>query len=200
MKMNKGLMMLKNHAEVFRTEFKSDKARIRALVLSDSHGAVDRLVDIIAHHLDEIDLVLFLGDGANDLVEASYIFPELTFFAVTGNNDYPLPKGDISFPLEFVIKIAGLHLYLTHGHIASYRDIKPIVASRAKALGASIGLYGHLHVTAIDKIGDVTVINPGSVFYPRGASAASYLMLDIAEGVFLYQFYNAITGEHLGDF
>lgn len=173
-------------------DFKTDKTAIKVLVLSDSHGDVNRVLETIEYHLAEIDCVLFLGDGAADIAEAADIFSEITFYAVTGNNDFPLPRSrSVTFPLERLLTILGVKIYMTHGHFARYSDVKNQVVSRASELGASIGLYGHLHIPEYGKHDDVVRINPGSLSYPRGGSHAGYLILDIAENNFNTLFYDA---------
>ena len=89
------------------------------LVLSDSHGDLASVIDIITRWENRISAVLFLGDGAEELLEAAYIFPDLPFYGVTGNNDpHIAPNNRLNFPLENVVEIAGRRIYLTHGHIA----------------------------------------------------------------------------------
>lgn len=185
-------------ADIIENTFKSDQSVVRALILSDSHGDIAGMMNIISHHLAVIDLVLFLGDGAEDLVEASYIFPELRYYAVTGNNDFPLPlTGEIMFPLEQSLTILGTKIYLTHGHIAPYSKVKAAVMDRAESIGARIALYGHLHVTeSLTKAG-IDLINPGSIRYPRGGSLASYAVAEFYEDRYNVLFYNADTHEHI---
>ena len=55
------------------------------LVLSDSHGDLSSVVDIITRWEKHISAVLFLGDGAEELLEAAYIFPDLPFYPSAGN-------------------------------------------------------------------------------------------------------------------
>lgn len=125
---------------------KSDQELIKILVLSDSHGDGDTVLKIVEKHYDEIEGLIFLGDGAEEIVELSYIYPNLPIYAVTGNNDRIQRGGRVSFPLEQVIEIAGRRIYLTHGHIADYRDVAEAVIARARSEGASIALHGHLHI------------------------------------------------------
>ena len=40
---------------------------MRLLVASDSHRAAGNLLDIVELHLEDSDVLLFLGDGENDL-------------------------------------------------------------------------------------------------------------------------------------
>lgn len=163
------------------------------LVMSDSHGDVATMIDIISYWEAEIDVVIFAGDGAEDLLEAAFIFENISFYAVTGNNDRMIaPNSRVRFPLEQVIEIFGRKLYLMHGHIVPYAGVKAEVLRRAKAANASIALYGHLHISEIYIEDNMWRFNPGSIAYPRGQSEPSYLILKISEGDYLqYQFFHA---------
>lgn len=157
-----------------------DQEMMKILVLSDSHGDGDSVLKIVKKHYNEIEGLIFLGDGAEEIVELSYIYPDLPIYAVTGNNDRIQRGGRVSFPLERVIEIAGRRIYLTHGHIADYRGVAEAVINRARSEGASIALHGHLHIPNQIDAGDVTLLSPGSIRYPRGGSQPSYMLISFA--------------------
>jgi|SRR5699024_2915181 len=164
----------------------------KILILSDSHGDVTTLIDIVAFWQKAIDVVLFLGDGAEELLEVAYIFVELPFFAVTGNNDAVIaPNSRVNFPLEQTLTLFGHRFYLTHGHIAPYAAVKVEVLTRAKKASASVALYGHLHIPEVYIDDNMRRFNPGSITYPRGNSEPSYLILTINQDYLEYQFFNA---------
>lgn len=168
------------------------EALAKVLVLSDSHGDVNQVIEIIAHWQADISAVIFLGDGAADITEAAFIFTDLDFYAVAGNNDFSLiPNSRVQFPLENVITISGITIYMTHGHITHYKNVQAEVFKRAKSHKATIGLYGHLHVPAVEIQESVTIFNPGSIRYPRGESESCYLILELDKEGFSYQFYDA---------
>lgn len=168
------------------------EASAKVLVLSDSHGDVNQVIEIVAHWEADISAVIFLGDGAADITEAAFIFTDLDFYAVTGNNDFSLiPNSRVQFPLENVITISGITIYMTHGHITHYKNVQAEVFKRAKSHKATIGLYGHLHVPAVEIQESVTIFNPGSIRYPRGESKCCYLILELDKEGFSYQFYDA---------
>lgn len=154
----------------------------RWLILSDSHGDEKRVFDILTHWGESITDLLFLGDGAKEIVEAAYIFPEINFQAVIGNNDFSIkPNGRVTFPLENLIEVGQQKIYMTHGHIASYKEVHNKVSEQAKLQRAEIAFYGHLHIPFSGVINGVHLLNPGSVSYPRGGSKASYLVADFKE-------------------
>lgn len=180
--------------------FENDKQAIKVLVISDSHGDINLVLKVIEYHLSEIDVVLFLGDGADDIAEAAMIFPTLTYYGVRGNNDFSLPRSSqVSFPLERVVSILGTSIYMTHGHLAPYRAIEPWLIARAESQDADISLYGHLHIPACDIKGDLMLMNPGSLRYPRGGSVRSYVMLDVTMNGFESRFFCADSHEEISN-
>lgn len=169
---------------------------LNALIVSDSHGSADHLIEIIAHHEREIAYVLFLGDGAKEAVEAAYLFPDIQFFGVIGNNDFAIQDSRaLTLPLERSETIGKHRIYMTHGHIAHYQHVEKEVRNRALIHKATIAFHGHTHRTAVSHKSGVTVINPGSITYPRGGSIASYGMINFAEETLTPIFFDATTHE-----
>lgn len=172
----------------------------RILVLSDSHGDLTTMFDIISHWEAKIDAIFFTGDGAEEFVEAAFMFEKLPFYAVTGNNDFNVaPNSRVRFPLEQNVEIAGHNIYLTHGHIAPYSGVKIEVLKRAKATNATIALYGHLHIPEVYIEDNIWRFNPGSIAYPRGNSQPSYLILKISDNYLEYDFFNAKSHQKIED-
>ena len=60
----------------------------KLLVLSDSHGARDAIERILNKEQNNVDAVIFLGDGLRDLEQALAFFPHLRVYSVAGNCDY----------------------------------------------------------------------------------------------------------------
>ena len=60
---------------------------MRLLVMSDSHGRKNMLLDAMELH-PEADAVIFLGDGERDIEFAKNYFPDKKIYAVCGNCDF----------------------------------------------------------------------------------------------------------------
>ena len=58
---------------------------MRLLVASDSHRAAGNLLDIVELHLEDSDVLLFLGDGENDLENVRMLYPRLHILQVAGH-------------------------------------------------------------------------------------------------------------------
>lgn len=59
----------------------------KLLILSDSHGARDAIKRILNKEQNNVDAVIFLGDGLRDLEQALAFFPHLRVYSVAGNCD-----------------------------------------------------------------------------------------------------------------
>ena len=57
----------------------------KLLVLSDSHGARGAIERILNKEQNNVDAVIFLGDGLRDLEQALAFFPHLRVYSVAGN-------------------------------------------------------------------------------------------------------------------
>jgi putative phosphoesterase len=72
----------------------------------------------------------------------------------------------------------------THGHRYSVNYGTNILVYQAKAEKAQLALYGHTHVSLCEKVGDITVFNPGSLGNPRDSKGPSYGVIKIRDGKF----------------
>lgn len=130
---------------------------MKYLVLSDSHQSFQKIFDVITAH-DEIDNVIFLGDGARDIEDAMLSFEKKKFYCVRGNCDIMCDFQDIGVINDCEVKI----LY-THG--SDYGVKNSLLSLRAKANmeRADIVLYGHTHNAKTDEHEGRIFLNPGSV-------------------------------------
>ena len=151
------------------------------LVLSDSHGRVDRISR--ACELNKgAGAILFLGDGLSDLGRAELF--GIPVVAVRGNCDvspFVLTK---DAPNEHMERVGEYNILLTHGHLLGVKEGRSRAVLRAARLGADILLYGHTHepeesyIAAGTDVGGIVldkplrVFNPGSIGRPRGRGAS----------------------------
>jgi len=133
---------------------------MKILVCSDSHGNDQALEDIYKKH-PNCDLYLHAGDSESD--EWS-IKP---FIAVKGNCDYY--RGD--FPLRRIIDTPYGALLIQH-HPEMPRDI--IHEYKVKVF-----IHGHTHIRKDIEVGNIKIINPGSISYSRDGNDLSYAIIDI---------------------
>ncbi len=146
---------------------------MRVLVVSDTHGINDNLMKVLEKE-KKISWMLHLGDleGSEHMIENTAPCPVTM---VAGNNDY-----FTTAPMEAVVQFGKYKIFMTHGHKygVNYGMMRLRMAAREK--GCKIAMYGHTHHPCIDRDGDITIINPGSLTYPRQANRKpSYIVMDV---------------------
>ena len=130
---------------------------MRILVISDSHGRNDDIGDVER------------GD--------SYIreIADCPVVMVAGNNDYYL-----DLPSEEEVRIGDYKVLVTHGHGYYVNSGVDYLREHALEYGYDVVMYGHTHVPHLEVDGNLTVLNPGSLSYPRQADRrAGYMIMEI---------------------
>jgi len=146
---------------------------MRILVVSDTHRRVLYLNDVLKK-VGKIDALIHLGDveGQEDYICALVDCPA---YIVAGNNDY---FGDL--PREMMIELEGHKIFLTHGHYYRVSMTTAVLAEEAESRGCDIAMYGHTHRPDVRREDGVTVVNPGSLGYPRQENRRpSYILMEI---------------------
>ncbi len=142
---------------------------MKALIFSDSHGAVGNMV-MAAEREKDYNMVIFAGDVHRDIDEFMLCYPRLCVAAVIGNNDFFVK----SVPEDRFFEFGGKRIFLTHGHRYNVKYSTAQLAVEGRKRGADICIYGHTHHKDLDEIHGMTIINPGS-------AARSYAVLTIDE-------------------
>ncbi len=145
----------------------------RILIVSDTHGRHNNLETVLKRY-DQIDLLIHLGDmegGAAIIRKMASCPVEM----IAGNNDFMS-----GLDSEKVIEIGKYRIFMTHGHRYHVHYSNEWVAEAAKKRNCQIALYGHTHVPEIGYVGDITVVNPGSLTLPRPMTMPpSYVLMEI---------------------
>ena len=145
---------------------------MKFLVLSDSHGNIDNMLD--AADLESPDVILHLGDNIADCAGVVRMFPEITLRSVRGNCDRGYQGLDID---EFVLE--GKRFMMTHGHLFSVKMGRDSIKKAAKERNTDILLFGHTHTPHHSTHENMTILNPGSI----GSGTKAYATLEIKNGV-----------------
>ena len=130
-------------------------------VISDSHGNKDS-INKIKKKISNADVLLFLGDGENDLAEITNDFTG-EVFAVRGNCDI---TG--KYPEEQILEIQGKKIFICHGHRYNVKYGYNSIYYRGKEIGADIVLFGHSHIPIIEEYDGIVLMNPGSISHGMG--------------------------------
>jgi putative phosphoesterase len=147
---------------------------MKILVISDTHGDIDGAESVIRKNKDA-GLIIHLGDYFRDAKRLSSIFPHLRFEYICGNCDFMI--GDV--PPEKCLEIAGIRIFLTHGHRYSVKWDYTRLMMKAHEEKADILLFGHTHIPGIIEGNGYCLVNPGSTSDPRGDSDESYAIIEI---------------------
>ena len=128
------------------------------LIVSDSHGNDQKLQSLYKQY-PNMDLYLHAGDSQS---MSAAILP---FDSIRGNCDY------YDFDAKRLIYTPRGYLLMKHFPNLSAKEMKDI----------KFFIHGHTHRYKIETQGDVLIICPGSISYPRDDSLGSYAILKIEE-------------------
>ncbi len=133
---------------------------MRVLIVSDTHKQ-DKNLETLLKRMGELDLLIHLGDveGSEDYIEAIAPCP---VEMVAGNNDY-FSRLD----REKELRIGKYKVLITHGHYYYVTLGTEHIKTEAISRQFDIVMYGHTHKPLLEYGKGVTVLNPGSLSYPR---------------------------------
>ncbi len=98
---------------------------------------------------------------------------------VRGNCDAEVDQMVLHFPIlsdSLLFFVGGHTVFATHGHVFNEENLPPLHCEDAL-------LHGHTHVPVLERRGDWTLLNPGSVAIPKNGSCPSYFTVE--DGVFI---------------
>lgn len=150
---------------------------MKILIVSDTHRKDENLHQVIREEAP-LDMLIHLGDaeGSEYLIE-QWVNPGCQLEMVRGNNDFfsALDK-------EKELELGPHRILLTHGHYYNVSLGVENICKEAVARGCDIVMYGHTHRPYLDETPEVTILNPGSLSYPRQEGRApSYMIMELDE-------------------
>ena len=148
---------------------------MKILIVSDTHGQEKNLEEVLEKE-SPIDALIHLGDleGGEDFINTHVSCPA---YLVSGNNDF-----FCSLPREREITLGNSKVLLTHGHYyyvsLGVEELRRQAASR----DYQVVMFGHTHKPYFETKDGVTILNPGSLSYPRQeGKKPSYVLMEINE-------------------
>lgn len=167
------------------TEPATDPAPIgrqRVVILSDTHGELDRQ---IADMVTECDLAVHGGDIGGVAVLARLLPRSGRVYAVRGNNDVPRAWSVderpylAHLPDVVSVELCGGVLVVIHGH--QFPAASRHAQLRARFPQARAIVYGHSHHLVVDTDESPWVLNPGAAGRVRTYGGPSCLVLSATE-------------------
>jgi putative phosphoesterase len=147
---------------------------MKILIVSDTHGHETEL-NIVINKTRPFDYLIHCGDteGHEGRIREMAACP---CTIVKGNNDF---FSDLEKEEE--ITFGRYRILVVHGHQYGVSMTTAMLKDEAKSRGFNIVMYGHTHRPSIDMSDpEVTVINPGSLAYPRQEGRRpSYIIMEI---------------------
>ena len=146
---------------------------MRILIVSDTHRHEENL-EIVLQREKNLDMLIHLGDseGSEDYIRT---IAECPCYIVKRNNDY---FSDLNRDIKMTI--GKYRVLLTHGHHYYVSLGTETIISEGRAQDMDIVMFGHTHRPLVDIREDITVLNPGSLSYPRQEGRIpTYIMMTI---------------------
>ena len=143
---------------------------MKFLITSDVHAKIERLEAVIQKHHEIKDHF-----NAGDMVLNPHLYEKYHIITVKGNNDY-----GVDLPYLRIVKIDGLNIMLTHGHLEYVKFGLERLKLKAKLHEANLVIFGHTHERYLMVEENIMFINPGAL----GDSGRSYAIYDNGQVTF----------------
>lgn len=134
---------------------------MRALLISDTHRYLKNLLEVL-ERVGAVDRIFHLGDVEGEEETIRSLADGIPVEFVAGNNDFFSHESR-----EKEIMLGDYRVFMTHGHHYGVSTGLSRLEAEGVARGAQVVLYGHTHRPAIDYREKLTMVNPGSISYPR---------------------------------
>ena len=130
---------------------------MRVLVLSDTHRDRYALREALLRQ-PKAEVLIHLGDGAEEAQELCAGLPGKAFYQVRGNCDW-----GSALPPVGEYTAAGVKIFYTHGHLYGVKSGQYTIVCAARERKARVLLYGHTHNALEDYDDGLYLLNPGSL-------------------------------------
>lgn len=146
---------------------------MRILIVSDTHRREENLLRLI-EKMGPLDLLIHCGDSEES--EEFYLaVAECPVQIVAGNNDY-----FSGLPREREFQLGKYKVWLTHGHNYYVSMGDAVIREEAVSRGVDIVMFGHTHRPVVEVEPQLTLLNPGSLSYPRQEGRRpSYILMEL---------------------
>lgn len=143
---------------------------MKIAVLSDTHGNYPLGITML-DRISGLDCVIHLGDVLSDAEIIEYAL-DIPVIKLAGNCD-----SSTNADRELLLNISEMTFFLSHGDLYQVKSGIDRIYEKATSEKAEIVLYGHTHIPAIQKKGEILLVNPGSL--KAAAAQQSLAILNI---------------------
>lgn len=146
---------------------------MKILIVSDTHRNNANYLKVV-ERTGPLDMVIHCGDveGSELVISRAAGCP---VEMVQGNNDF-----FSELPREKEFMVGQYKVWLTHGHNYYISMNNEMIKREAREREADIVMCGHTHKPVVDIGSDLTLVNPGSISYPRQENRKpSYIIMEI---------------------
>ncbi len=150
---------------------------MKILIVSDTHRKDDNLKQVIEEE-KPLDMLIHLGDSeGSEVLIGEWVNEGFRLEMVMGNNDF-----FSSLDRELELELRGHRILLTHGHYYNVSLGIEGIYQEALDRECDIAMYGHTHRPFLEERGGITILNPGSLSYPRQEGRKpSYMIMYMEE-------------------
>lgn len=127
---------------------------MKLLILSDSHGVLEHMVEAIA--AEQPDYLIHLGDHSRDADELGRQFPYLPILSVQGNCDFGPGQQ------QALAEYGGVRVLAVHGHRYGVKSGLLRYFYAAKENQVDVALFGHTHQAYCEARDGLWLLNPGT--------------------------------------
>ena len=150
---------------------------MRILAVSDTHGNCERVFAVYKKLVSEapIDIIVHCGDYASDGAEIqSRLGVHVAW--VKGNCD-----GAFSDDNWSILETEAGNFLITHGHMENVNFSQQNLYYKALENDCIGAFFGHTHRGVYTQVGDVYMMNPGSLTKPRDGSGGTFGLMVTGE-------------------
>ena len=153
---------------------------MKILVLSDSHGSRENMLRAVEK--SSPGLIIHLGDCVRDTEVLEREYPGIPLYRVRGNCDLAS-----QYPESGIEEIDGVRIFFAHGHRHNVKMNMDSFCNSVYFSGCALGLYGHTHRARWQQVGNMELLNPGSIgdhYHP------TYALIETNTGTFSCHIYD----------
>lgn len=145
---------------------------MKIVVFSDSHRDVDTMEKVA--EVCRPDMIMHLGDHADDGIELDQRLVNIPVVVVKGNCDLWTAVSDEKF-----LDLEGIKILMTHGDKYGVRNGYSVILNEGRKREADIILCGHTHIPRLINKKDICLMNPGAVGrFARGPFKQTFGIID----------------------